>query len=352
MALLSLMVGRYTDALFRTPWLWHHRFSQLFPIHTLQRLANIHPLLPQGREFTKKFSPSRRHLVRKEEAYRCACCDRRLHPSIASPCEPPGGTDQQASAGVLAVPAGVSGAANMDLEEANDDADVDHLADDEDDNLEPIPACLCKASGSVVQHLAHKECIEVMRTKGILCPRCEHNDAMCNLPLPGGGIRYCQQIDGGFIGSTKINKVVDWYQDSVATRGDKALIVSFFKAGLDLLEGIFTELGIDVARFDGDVIDKVRNQELARFKADPNCKILLATVQSGGVGLNIVECNHVAFLDRWYSPFVHQQCEDRAHRIGQTKDVYVVYFDNASTVDQVSMNCWYSVSFTALTPPN
>ena len=85
------------------------------------------------------------------------------------------------------------------------------------------------------------------------------------------------------------------------------LILSFFKGGLDLLEGIFTEdLGIDCARYDGDFGSATRRDELSRFKKDPSCKILLATVQSGGVGLDIVEANHAFFLDRWYALLVAQ----------------------------------------------
>lgn len=42
----------------------------------------------------------------------------------------------------------------------------------------------------------------------------------------------------------------------------------------------------------------------------------------------------MAFLDRWYNPFVHAQAEDRCHRIGQSKDVNVVYFDCAATIHE------------------
>jgi SNF2 family DNA or RNA helicase len=63
---------------------------------------------------------------------------------------------------------------------------------------------------------------------------------------------------------------------------------------------------------------------------------LLVSVQSGGVGLNIVEANHVAFLDRWFNPCVHAQAEDRCHRLKQRKKVNVKYFDVNMSVDEVS----------------
>ena len=51
------------------------------------------------------------------------------------------------------------------------------------------------------------------------------------------------------------------------------------------------------------------------FKESSTCNVLLATVQSSGTGLNIVEANHVGFIDRWFNPCVHEQAEDR---VGQS----------------------------------
>ena len=55
----------------------------------------------------------------------------------------------------------------------------------------------------------------------------------------------------------------------------------------------------------------------------------------GGVGLNLVEANHVLFCDRWFNPTVHDQAMDRTHRIGQTKAVFVDYIDCIDTFDMV-----------------
>jgi SNF2 family DNA or RNA helicase len=93
---------------------------------------------------------------------------------------------------------------------------------------------------------------------------------------------------------------------------EKIIIYSFFKGPLDLMEGVMTyDLGIGCARFDGDVVPEARNADLDRFKSDPSCRVLLATVQSGGTGLNIVEANNVIFFDRWFNPCVHAQAQDR-----------------------------------------
>jgi SNF2 family DNA or RNA helicase len=42
-----------------------------------------------------------------------------------------------------------------------------------------------------------------------------------------------------------------------------------------------------------------------------------------GIGLTIVEANHVLHYGRWWNPAVESQATDRAYRIGQPKEVSV-----------------------------
>lgn len=76
-------------------------------------------------------------------------------------------------------------------------------------------------------------------------------------------------------------------------------------------------------------------KELKRFKEDASYRVLLMSVQSGGVGLNITQANWMLGLDRWFNPQVHDQAESRCHRIGQTKPVNVSYLDASCTIDDV-----------------
>ena len=116
---------------------------------------------------------------------------------------------------------------------------------------------------------------------------------------------------------------------------DKIIIFSFFKSFLDLAEGMLVHaMRLSVERFDGDVGGQVRSAALERFRTDPSKKLLLMTIQSGGVGLNITAANHVIFTDRWFNPQVHEQAICRAHRIGQTKPVDVHYLDARNTFDE------------------
>jgi hypothetical protein len=68
---------------------------------------------------------------------------------------------------------------------------------------------------------------------------------------------------------------------------------------------------------------KTRNAILDDFRAKPGFNVLILSPFVAGVGLTIVEANHVVHYGRWWNPAVESQATDRAYRIGQTKEVTV-----------------------------
>jgi len=187
--------------------------------------------------------------------------------------------------------------------------------------------------------------LKFLENDGNQCPRCHDLSSRIHIANKDGvssithGV-YCNKIQttatlNGFTASAKIVKAIEWFKTSVPDH-EKAIILSFFKGSLDLIEGILAdEHGIECARYDGDVGKEQRAQDLKRFQTSSTCRVLLASVQSGGTGLNITQANHVCFLDRWFNPQVHDQAESRCHRIGQRRNVKISYLDTALTVDCV-----------------
>lgn len=57
-------------------------------------------------------------------------------------------------------------------------------------------------------------------------------------------------------------------------------------------------------------------------------------MKAGGVGLTLTEADTVILYDPWWNPAVERQAMDRAHRIGQTKPVFVHRLVAAGTVEQ------------------
>jgi hypothetical protein len=68
---------------------------------------------------------------------------------------------------------------------------------------------------------------------------------------------------------------------------------------------------------------KTRNAILHDFQNTPGFNVLILSPFVAGVGLTIVEANHVVHYGRWWNPAVESQATDRAYRIGQTKEVSV-----------------------------
>jgi hypothetical protein len=68
---------------------------------------------------------------------------------------------------------------------------------------------------------------------------------------------------------------------------------------------------------------KTRNAILQDFRSKPGFNVLILSPFVAGIGLTIIEANHVVHYGRWWNPAVESQATDRAYRIGQTKEVSV-----------------------------
>lgn len=49
---------------------------------------------------------------------------------------------------------------------------------------------------------------------------------------------------------------------------------------------------------------------------EDNVTVLLASIKSASVGLNLIAANHVILCDPWWNPAVEDQAMERVHRIG------------------------------------
>jgi SNF2 family DNA or RNA helicase len=70
----------------------------------------------------------------------------------------------------------------------------------------------------------------------------------------------------------------------------------------------------------GSVPKRHRQAMVDRFQSRESC-IFVATSGAGGVGITLTAAHHVIMVDRPWTPGDLAQCEDRAHRIGQTNPV-------------------------------
>ena len=77
-----------------------------------------------------------------------------------------------------------------------------------------------------------------------------------------------------------------------------------------------------------------RQAHVERFQNDPDCRLFLISLKAGGLGLNLTAAEYVFLLDPWWNPAVEAQAIDRAHRIGQTRQVFAYRLIARDTVEE------------------
>lgn len=143
-----------------------------------------------------------------------------------------------------------------------------------------------------------------------------------------------RQSQREFCGKWKVlRRLLDFWH----ANGDKVLIFSHSVRLLRLLRGLFDVDGTkyNFSYLDGSMKYEDRSNAVADFNADPNQFVFLISTKAGGVGLNIVSANKVVVLDPHWNPAYDLQAQDRAYRIGQTRDVEVYRLVSSGTIEEI-----------------
>ncbi len=119
---------------------------------------------------------------------------------------------------------------------------------------------------------------------------------------------------------------------NIASENHKMLIFSSFVRDLDLLKNEIRNMCIEYCMLTGHTAN--REQVIGEFQSDPNKKVFLISLKAGGVGLNLTEADYVLMLNPWWNPQAEKQAIDRAHRIGQTKHVFVYRFITSGSIEE------------------
>ena len=120
--------------------------------------------------------------------------------------------------------------------------------------------------------------------------------------------------------------------DEAIDGGHRVLVFSQFVKQLTVLREELSRRGIRFCYLDGSTKDRLG--EVNRFNRTPEIPVFLISLMAGGTGLTLTGADMVMHYDPWWNPAVEDQATDRAHRIGQTKKVYVVKLIASQTVEE------------------
>ncbi|KAL9537738.1 hypothetical protein MBANPS3_011512 [Mucor bainieri] len=121
---------------------------------------------------------------------------------------------------------------------------------------------------------------------------------------------------------------------TLAAGGHRALIFTQMTRVLDVLETFLNMHGYRYLRLDGATKVEQRQVMTEHFNNDKRIMCFILSTRSGGLGINLTGADTVIFYDSDWNPSMDKQCQDRAHRIGQTRDVHIYRFVTEFTIEE------------------
>ncbi|WWC89156.1 uncharacterized protein L201_004074 [Kwoniella dendrophila CBS 6074] len=194
-------------------------------------------------------------------------------------------------------------------------------------------------------------CIERVLLTAPLCPMDRHPIGLPSiLELPPDEVpEYNDPLDSSQaktllpVKSAKIDELVKYLK--VFPGDEKTLVFSQFTSFLDQVALRLKEEGMSWTRFDGRMNATKRQQVISEFQrpltpknAASSPKVMLISLKSGAVGLNLTAASNVFLCDPWWQSAIEAQAIDRVHRMGQKKEVRVFQLIAEDTIESAVLD--------------
>ncbi|CCD24877.1 DNA translocase NDAI_0E00610 [Naumovozyma dairenensis CBS 421] len=129
--------------------------------------------------------------------------------------------------------------------------------------------------------------------------------------------------------------VLDKLLKRLKEKGSRVLVFSQMSRLLDILEDYCYFRGFNYCRIDGSTSHEDRIEAIDDYnKPDSDKFVFLLTTRAGGLGINLVTADTVVLFDSDWNPQADLQAMDRAHRIGQKKQVHVYRFVTENAIEE------------------
>ncbi|ETS63996.1 hypothetical protein PaG_02332 [Moesziomyces aphidis] len=150
--------------------------------------------------------------------------------------------------------------------------------------------------------------------------------------LPYNGMQV-PQMNKLIIDSSKLAKL-DVLLRELKANGHRVLIYFQMTRMIDLMEEYLIYRQYKYLRLDGASKISDRRDMVTDWQTKPELFIFLLSTRAGGLGINLTAADTVIFYDHDWNPSNDQQAMDRAHRLGQTKQVTVYRLITKGTIDE------------------
>ncbi|MHC8521941.1 DEAD/DEAH box helicase [Rossellomorea sp. H39__3] len=138
-------------------------------------------------------------------------------------------------------------------------------------------------------------------------------------------------VEGYRGGSAKLLHLLALIKDA-KSEGRRVLIFSQFTSMLKIIGGELLKQGTPYFYLSGET-DSLERVDLCRRFNEGERDFFLISLKAGGTGLNLQGADTVILYDTWWNPAVENQATDRAHRMGQTKEVQVIKLLSKGTIE-------------------
>ncbi|MDE5636214.1 MAG: DEAD/DEAH box helicase, partial [Muribaculaceae bacterium] len=140
-----------------------------------------------------------------------------------------------------------------------------------------------------------------------------------------------EEKSDGRISSPKIELLVSNILEAVEG-GHKVVVFFNFLAGIELTGEQLGKAGVEYEVLTGATHD--RRRVINNFQNNSDCKVLMMTVKTGGVGLNLVVADTVFVVEPWWNKAAEEQAINRLHRIGQKRAVNCYFMITENTIEE------------------
>lgn len=130
----------------------------------------------------------------------------------------------------------------------------------------------------------------------------------------------------------KVDRIVEDVKNAVEQNA-KVIIFTQYTQTVEMLMEQMDAAKIGCVKLTGENSSEERQKAVDEFQNDESVKVFIANMKAGGVGITLTAASIVMFADMEWSPEIHNQAIDRAHRIGQNKMVNAYFYVATGTIE-------------------